>query len=197
MSAPPPCPGWCRVSFAVGDVSTSLAPFAQEFFPRSGAIGFTSAPDVRELAGPFNAFDHCPGTAVPVDFAAMAAGVIPLDELTRLRVLVVHTNFAVGSAIARRLIDAEVVALAHAASVLDGNQDPGRYDVILLCPYLLDAHRDALLEVCATSTDAAVIELMDSEHGSCVLLHRAGAGTGTAADAVADALALPLAPIQA
>src|SRR5437773_4984105 len=141
-----------------------------------GAIGRTSAPDLRELAGPFNAFDHCSRRPVPVDFAAMASGVIPLDDITRLRVLVVHTNFAVGSAIARRLIDAEVVTLAHAASVLDGNQDPRRYDVVLLCPYLPEDQRDALLAVCAGSVTSAVVELMDSGHGSCVLLHRAGAG---------------------
>jgi hypothetical protein len=126
----------------------------------------------------------------------MAVGVIPLDDIARLRVLVIHTNFAVGSAIARRLIDADVVALAHATSVLDGNQDPGRYDVVLLCPYLPDEDRDAILEASMTASDPTVIELMDSDEGSRVLMHRAGRSLPAAADAVADALSLPLAPVE-
>ena len=124
----------------------------------------------------------------------MAAGLIPLDEISRLRVLVVHTNFAVGSAIARRLIDADVVALSHTTAVLDGNQDPRRYDVALLCPYLPDDQRDAVLETCLAARDGTVIELMDSDAGSRVVLHRAGLGSPGAADVVADALALPLEP---
>jgi len=127
----------------------------------------------------------------------MAVGVIPLDDIARLRVLVIHTNFAVGSAIARRLIDADVVALAHAASVLDGNQDPRRYDVVLLCPYLPEAHREAVLEAGMAAGDATVIELLDSDEGSRVLMHRAGPSLPAAADAVADALGLPLAPFAA
>ena len=127
----------------------------------------------------------------------MAAGLIPLDDIAPLRVLVVHTNFAVGSAIARRLIDADVVALAHSASVLDGNQDPRRYDVVLLCPYLPADERDALLETCLATRDGTVIELLDSHEGSRVLLHRAGIRAPGAADAVAEALSLPLAPARA
>jgi hypothetical protein len=131
-----------------------------------------------------------------VNFGAMAYGVLPLDEISRLRVLAVHTNFAVGSAIARRLIDAEVVALAHSNSVLDGNQDPRDYDVVLLCPYLPLDERDALLETCLAAPDGTVIELRDSEEGSHVLLHRAGVAIAGAADTVADALALPLEPAR-
>src|SRR4051812_1986358 len=126
----------------------------------------------------------------------MAVGVIPLDELAHLRVLVVHTNFAVGSAIARRLIDADVIALVHAGSVLDGNQDPNLYDVVLLCPYLPAEHREALLDACLRG-DGTLIELMDSDHGSRVLLHRSSDGSPTAADTVAEALALPLVPVPA
>jgi hypothetical protein len=123
----------------------------------------------------------------------MSLGVIPLSQLSRLRVLVVHTNFAVGSAISRRLIDADVVALVHAGSVLDGNQDPDRYDVTLLCPYLPSDQRDDLVAACLASSDGTLIELMDSEQGSRMLLHRAGSLSPTAADAVAEALDLPLA----
>jgi len=127
----------------------------------------------------------------------MALGLLPLSEITRLRVLVVHTNFAVGSAIARRLIDADVVALAHAAAVLDGHQDPRRYDIVLLCPYLPEDQRDAILEECLAAPDGTVVELLDSDEGSRVLLHRAGISVPGAADAVAEALALPLAPANA
>jgi hypothetical protein len=134
------------------------------------------------------------GAADTLHFGPMAVGVIPQDELARLRVLVVHTNFAVGSAISRRLIDADVVALVHAGSVLDGNQDPDRYDVVLLCPYLPEVHRDELIGMCLTGSDSTLIELMDSDTGSRVLLHRASSLHPTAADSVAAALALPLAP---
>ena len=127
----------------------------------------------------------------------MAAGLIPFDDLARLRVLVVHTNFAVGSAISRRLIDADVIALVHAGSVLDGNQDPTRYDVVLLCPYLPEEHREALLDACLASGDGTLIELRDSDLGSRVVLHRSSTGSPTAADTVADALALPLVPVAA
>src|SRR4051812_37120554 len=112
----------------------------------------------------------------------MTLGAIPLDDLARLRVLAVHTNFAVGSAIARRLIDAEVIALVHAGAILDGNQDPGRYDVVLLCPYLLEEHRDAILGACLAAGDSTLIELLDSDRGSRVLLHRSGAAWPSAAD---------------
>ena len=135
-----------------------------------------------------------PGGPEHAELRRMAVGVIPLGDLTRLRVLVVHTNFAVGSALARRLIDAEVVALVHAGSVLDGNQDPARYDVTLLCPYLPDEQRDAVLEVCQSRGSDTLIELVDAADGSRVLLHRAGATWPTAADSVADALELPLIP---
>jgi hypothetical protein len=120
----------------------------------------------------------------------MAAGMLPNDELNALRVLVVHTNFAVGSAIARRLIDASVIALSHAGAVLDGHQQPGAYHLVMLCPYLPADERDALLAKCLASGETAVTELSDSELGSRVLVHRAGNG---AADVVAEALALPLA----
>jgi hypothetical protein len=125
------------------------------------------------------------------------AGVIPLGELTRIRVLVVHTNFAIGSAIARRLIDAEVVALAHAGSVLEGNQDPRRYDAVLLCPYLPDGQREDVLELCLAAPDVTVIELLDSDRGSCIVVHRAVAGDVATADVVAEALELPLEPAEA
>jgi hypothetical protein len=152
---------------------------------------------LRELADASAAFSHCPRTNDPLHFDPMAVGVIPLDDIARLRVLVIHTNFAVGSAIARRLIDADVVALAHASAVLDGNQDPERYDVVLLCPYLPEAHREAVLEAGMGAAGATVIELLDSEDGSRVLMHRAGPALPAAADAVADALELPLVAVEA
>ena len=76
--------------------------------------------------------------------------------------------------------------------MLEGNQDPRHYDVVLLCPYLPHDQRDALLETCLAAPDGTVIELLDSDEGSRVLLHRAGASCAGAADAVAEALALPL-----
>jgi len=45
--------------------------------------------------------------------------------------------------------------------------------------------------------DGTVVELLDSDEGSRVLLHRAGISVPGAADAVAEALALPLAPANA
>jgi hypothetical protein len=123
----------------------------------------------------------------------MAAGVIPAHALNDLRVLVVHANFAVGSAIARRLIDADVVALAHTGSVLGGHQDPRDYHAVLLCPYLPGDERDALLAACLDGPEVAVVELCDSELGGSVLLHRSGLGSPSAADVLSEALSLPLA----
>src|SRR2546423_7739953 len=165
-----------------------LATFAQTLTPawRTAGTGSPSTP-----------FSHCRRPPNKLDFGVMALGLLPLNEITRLRVLVVHTNFAVGSAIARRLIDADVVALAHADAVLDGNQDPRRYDVTLLCPSLPEGQRDAVLEECLAAPDGTVIELLDSDEGSRVLLHRSGTSSPGAADAVAEALALPLEPAHA
>jgi len=123
----------------------------------------------------------------------MAVGLLPTDALAQLRVLVVHTNFAVGSAIVRRLIDAHVVTLSHAGAVLAGHQDPDRYHVVLLGPYLDDEEREALLTACLRRGVAAVVELRDSESGPTVLLHRDGAESAPLADLLSDALALPLA----
>jgi hypothetical protein len=122
----------------------------------------------------------------------MALGLLPTDELATLRVLVIHTNFAVGSAIVRRLIDANVVALSHVTAVLAGHQEPDRYHAVLVGPYLDAEERDALLEACLAGSDPTVVELRDSESGSQVLLHRAGAASPAAADLLATALALPL-----
>jgi hypothetical protein len=123
----------------------------------------------------------------------MAVGLLPTDALTQLRILVIHTNFAVGSAIVRRLIDAHVVTLSHSGAVLAGHQDPERYHAIVLGPYLDDDEREALLDACLQRGVAAVVELRDSESGSAVLLHRDGAESAPVADLLADALALPLA----
>jgi hypothetical protein len=122
----------------------------------------------------------------------MALGLLPTDELAALRVLVVHTNFAVGSAIVRRLIDANVIALSHVTAVLGGHQEPDRYHAVLVGPYLQPEEREALLEACLAGGRATVVELLDSETGSQVVLHRAGSGSPAAADLLATALALPL-----
>src|SRR5437763_1521276 len=155
-----------RAFCTAGGVCTKAGRAVQEKFTQSSAaVRVRSALRAARSAHRADAVCSCDRGPITLDFGTMAYGVLPTDEITRLRVLAVHTNFAVGSAIARRLIDAEVVALAHSNSVLDGNQDPRAYDVVLLCPYLPDDERQALLETCLPPPAGTVIDLRDSEEG--------------------------------
>ena len=77
-------------------------------------------------------------------------------------VLVVYANFAVGNAIAQRLMESCLVALVSAASAIAGRQWHGAYDVVVLCPYLTADERAQLLAACAEQDPPpAVLELCD------------------------------------
>src|SRR3712207_9541986 len=77
-------------------------------------------------------------------------------------VLVVHANFAVGSAMAQRLMDSCLVALVSAATAADGIRRHAGFDVVVLCPYLTPVERAGLLRVCAQQVpQPAVLELRD------------------------------------
>ena len=77
-------------------------------------------------------------------------------------VLVVHANFAVGSAMAQRLMDSTLVALVPAQSAAAGLLCHGGFDVVVLCPYLTADERADLLHACAMQDPRpAVLELRD------------------------------------
>src|SRR4051812_36912450 len=77
-------------------------------------------------------------------------------------VLVVHANFAVGSAMAQRLMDSSLVALVPARSAAAGLLCQAGLDVVVLCPYLTAGERADFLQACAEQDPRpAVLELRD------------------------------------
>jgi hypothetical protein len=77
-------------------------------------------------------------------------------------VLVVYVNFAVGNALAQRLMESCLVTLVSAESALARREWHGGYDVVVLCPYLTAGERARLLEACAAQVPSpAVLELSD------------------------------------
>jgi hypothetical protein len=77
-------------------------------------------------------------------------------------VLVVYVNFAVGNALAQRLMESCLVTLVSAESALARREWQGGHDVVVLCPYLTTEERDRLLAACAAQDPSpAVLELSD------------------------------------
>jgi hypothetical protein len=77
-------------------------------------------------------------------------------------ILVAYVNFAVGSAIAQRLMDSSVVALAAAPAASRALAN-GHYDIVVLCPYLVAAERARVLAACAEVPDPpAIVEVVDT-----------------------------------
>jgi hypothetical protein len=84
------------------------------------------------------------------------------ELLAERTVLVVHANFAVGNAMAQRLMDTCLVALVPARSAVAGIERHAGFDVVVLCPYLSAAERAGLLRACAEQDPPpAVLELCD------------------------------------
>ena len=77
-------------------------------------------------------------------------------------VLVVYVNFAVGNALAQRLMESCLVTLASAESAIARREWHGTYDVVVLCPYLTAEERAELIAACAAQDPSpAVLELSD------------------------------------
>src|SRR3954453_441168 len=84
------------------------------------------------------------------------------ELLAEPTVLVVHANFAVGNAMAQRLMDSCLVALVSATSAPPGMRRHGGFDVVVLCPYLTAGERAGLMRACAEQEPPpAVLELCD------------------------------------
>jgi hypothetical protein len=97
--------------------------------------------------------------AMPPTFASALAR----DELS---ILVVYVNFAVGAALARRLIDVGVVELATARSGPHRLSGPCRFDAVLACPYLSEPDQRALLEAWAEARPRpGLLELEGRDRG--------------------------------
>jgi hypothetical protein len=77
-------------------------------------------------------------------------------------VLVVHANFAVGSAIAQRLMESCLVVLASVGSAMARARRHAACDVVVLCPYLTAGERDGFVRAfAAQNPEPAVLELRD------------------------------------
>lgn len=87
------------------------------------------------------------------------------------RVLVVYENFAVGTAVFQRLVDHyAVVELARLAGALRRLGERGRYEAVVLCPYLSDDAREDVRRRCLADPAAPVIvEVVDGVNGPEVL----------------------------
>lgn len=103
------------------------------------------------------------------------------------RVLVVYTNFAFGTAVFQRLVDHYgVVELARADGAARRLREHGRYEAVVLCPYLDEERRQALRALCSADPAApAVLEVNDLEEGPRVT------STADGFEAIAEALASP------
>jgi hypothetical protein len=87
------------------------------------------------------------------------------------RVLVVYENFAVGTAVFQRLVDHyAVVELARLEGALRRLGERGRYEAVVLCPYLSDDAREDVRRRClADPATPVIIEVVDDEAGAHVV----------------------------
>jgi hypothetical protein len=77
-------------------------------------------------------------------------------------VLVAYVNVAVGNALAQRLMESCLVALATAEAAEATLRRRAGFDVVVLCPYLTPGERAGLLDACGRQKPApAVLELSD------------------------------------
>lgn len=92
------------------------------------------------------------------------------------RVLVVYENFAVGTAVFQRLVDQyAVVELARLEGALRRLGERGRYEVVVLCPYLSDDAREDIRRRClADPASPVVIEVKDDDGGAHVVSSAGG-----------------------
>lgn len=111
------------------------------------------------------------------------------------RVLVVYENFAFATAVVQRLVDHyTVVEIARGPGAARRLREPGRYEAVVLCPYLKPSHRDKVLDQCfADEASPAVIEVRDVAGGHQVVVcdrpGYAGGGVHDALRPMIDALA--------
>lgn len=92
------------------------------------------------------------------------------------RVLVVYENFAVGTAVVQRLVDHyAVVELARLEGALRRLGERGRYEAVVLCPYLSDVAREDVRRRClADPASPVVIEVVDGDAGTQVVSSAGG-----------------------
>jgi hypothetical protein len=103
------------------------------------------------------------------------------------RVLVVYENFAVGTAVFQRLVDHyAVVELARLEGALRRLGERGRYEAVVLCPYLSEDAREDIRRRClADPATPVLIEVTDGDAGSHVVSSAGGF------EAMVQALASP------
>lgn len=110
-------------------------------------------------------------------------------------VLIVYANSSVGVALAQRLFDAADVSLAPVNEALDVLSAGSRHDVVLLCPYLAEAERLALLGACAARHPSpSVLEVADAADPPGAHVRVRSNSAGLDLGFVLEALGLPAAP---
>lgn len=111
------------------------------------------------------------------------------------RVLVVYESFAFATAVVQRLVDHyTVVEIARGPGAARRLGEHGRYEAVVLCPYLKPSHRDKVLDQCfADEASPAVIEVRDVAGGHEVVVceppDRPGGAARDAFRPMIDALA--------
>ena len=113
-------------------------------------------------------------------------------------VLVAYANFGVGAGAALRLMDSAVVVLARASWALAALGSDAPCDVLVLCPYLEEEERVALLAAATSRIQRPVaLELADVADGSYTVRPVRDAGVsgdhagGPLVRSVLNALAAP------
>jgi hypothetical protein len=105
--------------------------------------------------------------------AASMPSMLVADPVPRhAMVLVTYVNFAVGTAIAQRLMERFVVALSPAASAARALHGECPFDVVVLCPYLTERERAEIHAAADRVRRApAIVELRDLPGAASAHLH--------------------------
>jgi hypothetical protein len=108
-----------------------------------------------------------------------------------LKVLCVQVNFAVGIAVARRLLGLAAVTHCSDVDLARGEWEHEAYDVIVLCPYVTGELDDELIKRLAgfAAVPPAVVEMRETSSGHIVQILNADARTHSLADPIVAALA--------
>jgi hypothetical protein len=102
-----------------------------------------------------------------------------------LSVLVLYENFAVGAALQRRLLDVPMVHLVRGDRVADCD---GRYDVIVVCPYLREQRRAEVLARWAGAGSSTPIIAVRDAGGATGVAVLAGPRDSASARSILSAL---------
>lgn len=112
---------------------------------------------------------------------------------TLASLLIVYVNSSVGVEMARRLFDAAEVSIAPAVEAINGLARGWNHDVVILCPYLAESERAALLAALdGQALMPAVLEVHDRVAPPGAHVRVRSNDRGLVLEPILEALALPL-----